>query len=186
MLWINPLEQFNILVLIDLCYKDFWVVLTNISVMFLFNIIFTSLVIYLVNNSFYLNNFQLFFRFLFLFVWNNIQDSISMKNYSLVSLYYFLFLFIFLSNILGMVPFSITITSHLILTLSYALSFFIGINMVGILYQKEKWFKLFLPEEKAFGLKLFLRTTTLFGAETFLRFLKLPLLFNKHSQSWIY
>ena len=99
MLWINPLEQFNILVLIDLCYKDFWVVLTNISVMFLFNIIFTSLVIYLVNNSFYLNNFQLFFRFLFLFVWNNIQDSISMKNYSLVSLYYFLFIdYIYIIN----------------------------------------------------------------------------------------
>ena len=75
-----------------------------------------------------------------------------MKNYSLVSLYYFLFLFIFLSNILGMVPFSITITSHLILTLSYALSFFIGINIIGVLYQKEKWFKLFLPE----GVPLFI------------------------------
>jgi len=80
------------------------------------------------------------------------QDSILMKNYSLVSLYYFLFLFIFLSNVLGMVPFSITITSHLILTLCYALSFFIGINIIGILYQQEKWFKLFLPE----GVPLFI------------------------------
>jgi F-type H+-transporting ATPase subunit a len=66
------------------------------------------------------------------------QDAISMKKYSLVSLYYFIFLFIFISNIFGMVPFSITITSHLILTLSYALSFFIGINITGILYQREK------------------------------------------------
>jgi ATP synthase subunit 6 len=152
MLWLNPLEQFNILVLIDLCYKDFWFVLTNITVMFFFNIFLTLFVIYLVNNSFYLNNMQLFFRLLFLFAWNNMQDSISMKNYSLVSLYYFLFLFIFLSNILGMVPFSITITSHLILTFSYALSFFIGINIIGIRYQKEKWFKLFLPD----GVPLFI------------------------------
>ena len=68
MLWINPLEQFNILVLIDLCYKDFCLVLTNISVMFLFNIFLTLFVVYLVNNSFYLNNFQVFFRLLFLFV----------------------------------------------------------------------------------------------------------------------
>jgi F-type H+-transporting ATPase subunit a len=64
------------------------------------------------------------------------QDSILMKKYSLVSLYFFLFSFIFFSNILGMVPFSIAITSHLILTLSYALSFFLGINIIGILYQK--------------------------------------------------
>jgi len=80
------------------------------------------------------------------------QDSVSIKKHSLVSLYFFLFLFIFLSNILGMIPFSITITSHLILTLSYALSFFIGINIIGINYQKEKWFKLFLPE----GVPLFI------------------------------
>jgi len=51
-----------------------------------------------------------------------------------------------------MVPFSITITSHLILTFSYALSFFIGINIIGIRYQKEKWFKLFLPD----GVPLFI------------------------------
>jgi len=66
------------------------------------------------------------------------QDSISMKKYSLVSMYFFIFLFIFLSNVLGMIPFSITITSHLILTLNYALSLFIGINIIGISYQKEK------------------------------------------------
>lgn len=51
-----------------------------------------------------------------------------------------------------MIPFSITITSHLILTLTYALSFFIGINIIGILYHKEKWFRLFLPE----GVPLFI------------------------------
>ncbi len=57
-----------------------------------------------------------------------------------------------MSNLLGMIPFSITITSHLIFTLSYALAFFFGINIIGINYQKEKWFKLFLPE----GVPLFI------------------------------
>jgi F-type H+-transporting ATPase subunit a len=106
--------------------------------MFFFNVFITLLFVYLVNNAFNLNNFQIFFTMLFLFVWNNMQDSVSIKKHSLVSLYFFLFLFIFLSNILGMVPFSITITSHLILTISYALSFFIGINIIGINYQREK------------------------------------------------
>ena len=56
------------------------------------------------------------------------------------------FLFIFLSNILGMIPYSMTITSHFILTLYFSLAFFIGNNLIGICYHKEKFFVLFLPE----------------------------------------
>ncbi len=120
--------------------------------MFLFTTFFTLLIIYLVNISYYLDNSQVSLQLLFLFILNNMRDAILMRSYSLVSLYYFLFLFIFLSNLLGMVPSSITITSHLILTLGYALSFFIGINIIGILYQEASWFKLFLPE----GVPLFI------------------------------
>lgn len=115
--------------------------------MYFLNLFITLFVTYLVCNSYTLNNIQLFFRSLFLFALNNMKDSISISKYSFISLYYFLFLLIFLSNILGMIPFSITITSHLILTLCYALSFFIGINIIGIMYQGEKWFKLFLPDD---------------------------------------
>jgi len=112
----------------------------------------TISVTYLVNSSIYLYNCQIFFRFFFLLAVNQMQEAVSIKKYSFISLYYFLFLFIFLCNILGMIPFSITITSHLILTLSYALSYFIGINITGILYQQEKWFGLFLPS----GVPLFI------------------------------
>jgi len=70
----------------------------------------------------------------------------------------------------------------------YNLEVFISYNRFPVLPELNSFFEQLgassiLAEEKAFGLKLFLRTTTLFGAETFLRFLKLPLLFNKHSQS---
>jgi ATP synthase subunit 6 len=39
-----------------------------------------------------------------------------------------------------------TITSHLILTLYFSLAFFIGNNLIGICFHKEKYFTLFLPE----------------------------------------
>jgi len=45
-----------------------------------------------------------------------------------------------------MIPYSITITSHLILTLFFSLAFFIGNNLVGVCYHKELYFLLFLPE----------------------------------------
>ena len=152
MLWISPLEQFDILVFINVYYQNFWFVLTNITIMFFFNSFLTLIVTYLVNNSFNLYNIQFFFRSFFQLALINMQESISIKRYPFISIYYFLFLFIFICNILGMIPFSITITSHLILTLSYALSFFIAINIIGILYQGEKWFGLFLPS----GVPLFI------------------------------
>jgi F-type H+-transporting ATPase subunit a len=39
-----------------------------------------------------------------------------------------------------------TITSHIILTIYFSLAFFIGNNLIGICFHKEKYFVLFLPE----------------------------------------
>ena len=89
---------------------------------------------------------------LFYFVSTILKDSLNVKKYSFILLLYTIFLFIFLSNILGMVPYSITITSHLILTLYFSLAFFIGNNLIGICFHKEKYFVLFLPE----GVPLFI------------------------------
>jgi F-type H+-transporting ATPase subunit a len=80
------------------------------------------------------------------FVISIIKDSVSVKRYSFVLLFYVVFLFIFISNIVGMVPYSMTITSHLILTIYFSLAFFLGNNLIGICYHKENFFMLFLPE----------------------------------------
>jgi ATP synthase subunit 6 len=74
------------------------------------------------------------------------KDAVSVKKYSFILLFYITFIFIFLSNILGMLPYSMTITSHLVLTLYFSLAFFIGSNIIGICYHKQAFFVLFLPE----------------------------------------
>ena len=68
------------------------------------------------------------------------------KKYSFVLLFYVVFLFIFVSNILGMIPYSVTVTSHLILTIFFSLAFFLGNNLIGICFHKEHFFSLFLPD----------------------------------------
>lgn len=45
-----------------------------------------------------------------------------------------------------MIPYSMTITSHAILTLYFSLAFFIGNNIIGVCYHKEQYFVLFLPQ----------------------------------------
>ena len=140
---LNPLEQFDVIIISNL-YKNF--ALTNFGIMMAFNFILVLFLFYSFKSVFNLNSIEFFVKLLFNFIKDVLKDNMSIKKYSFIFLFYFVFLFILVSNLIGMTPYSITITSHLIFTLFYSLSFFIGTNIIGILYHKEKYFVLFLPE----------------------------------------
>jgi ATP synthase subunit 6 len=70
---------------------------------------------------------------------------VLIKKNSLILLFYIIFVFTCCSNVVGMIPYSTTTTSHLILTLFFSLSFFLGHNIIGICFHKELFFSLFLP-----------------------------------------
>jgi len=55
------------------------------------------------------------------------------------------FFFIALINIAGLIPFSYTITSHFIVTLSLSCIVFIGLNVISIRLHGLEFFSLFLP-----------------------------------------
>lgn len=57
-----------------------------------------------------------------------------------------LFMFIFLSNIFGMIPYSFTPTSHLIITIYLSVTIMIAVTIIGIVNNKIRFFNLFLPE----------------------------------------
>jgi len=91
--------------------------------------------------------FIYFFNFLLDLVKRILKDNLSIQNKnSFFFVFFYLFLIIFVSNLVGMLPYSFTITSHFIFTFFLALSFFIAINIIGIKYHKEKYFVLFLPD----------------------------------------
>lgn len=139
----NPLEQFDVVILNSL-YNNLSI--TNFSIMLMLNFVIVLIFIGNFDTIFKLDNFLFFVHSLFQFTKNTLKDNLSAKKYSFIFIFYFLFLLIFVSNLLGMIPYSITVTSHFIFTFYYALSFFIGINLIGILYHKEKYFVLFLPD----------------------------------------
>lgn len=68
----------------------------------------------------------------------------------LIGQYYFtwlLFCFLVIGcfNLLGMIPYAFTVTSHIIITFNLAFILFIGINIKAILVQKFKFLQIFLP-----------------------------------------
>jgi ATP synthase subunit 6 len=66
------------------------------------------------------------------------------------------FTLILFCNLLGMIPYSFTTTSHLIVTFSMALAIFIGINILGILKNGTHFLSLFFPPGAPLALAPFL------------------------------
>jgi F-type H+-transporting ATPase subunit a len=56
-----------------------------------------------------------------------------------------LFMFILLGNLLGLVPYSFTFTSHIIVTFALALTVFIGVTIIGFAKHGAHFLTLFVP-----------------------------------------
>ena len=67
-----------------------------------------------------------------------------------------LFMFILFSNLLGLVPYSFTVTSHIIVTFALAAVVFIGVTTVGFVKHGAHFLRLFVPEGVPFVLLLLL------------------------------
>ena len=57
-----------------------------------------------------------------------------------------LFFFVLLGNVLGMLPYGFTYTSHIVVNFALALSVFILVTVIGLVKHKLKFFRLFFPE----------------------------------------
>lgn len=85
------------------------------------------------------------------------KDNInSDKSQLFFPLIFTLFLFLLSSNLFGLVPYSYTITSHLIVTFSLSLFLFVGINIICLKTHKEKIFRLFFPGSTSVSLAFLL------------------------------
>ena len=56
-----------------------------------------------------------------------------------------LFFFILISNLLGMIPYSFTPTSHLVVTIGFSFPILLGVTIIGVSKYQSKFFSLFLP-----------------------------------------
>lgn len=163
-----PLEQFQILLLIPLKFSSLDFSITNfllINLLCLFSIVF---IIYCNNlnfesgnykeNSFYLisNSWQKSLEILTEISAQLVNDIITSNKDKYFPLISVLLNYILLSNLIGLVPYSFTTTSHLIITFTLSFSIFIGINIITIQKYKMKTFSLFLPANTTFFLALLL------------------------------
>ena len=85
-----------------------------------------------------------------------VSDTILTERDNYWPLVNSIFTFIFCSNLIGLIPYTITTTSHLILTFLLSFAIFIGINQITFDRYNIKIFSLFLPANTTFLLALLL------------------------------
>lgn len=143
----SPLEQFEIITFFPIYTNFFNISITNSS--FFMLLIFLS-TFFLINLSFYRSNllpnyWQLFFEEFYKITTNIVRDNLQLNGEKFFPFIFSLHLFLLFSNLIGMIPYSFTITSHIVFTFSLALAIFIGINIIGLKSHGINFFTLFLP-----------------------------------------
>nr|AHX02514.1 ATP synthase F0 subunit 6 [Schimmelmannia schousboei] len=143
----SPLEQFEIVTILPLSIIGLNFSLTNSSlfllIVFIVIIFWTSLSFY--KNSLIPTHWQLLKESFYEVTANILQDNLGTKGESYFPFIFTLHLFLLFCNLIGMIPYSFTVTSHIIFTFGLALSIFIGINIIGFQVHGLKFFALFLP-----------------------------------------
>src|SRR5699024_10705006 len=126
-MFFSPLEQFDSLIIFSFAFLGFDfsfsalyipLVVMSLSLIFFICLILRSL--HIVSNF-----FQIVFELLFGFILDLIDQQIGIKGYAFMPYIFTLFIFILFSNLIGMMPFGVALTSHIIII--FLLSMSLGI-----------------------------------------------------------
>jgi len=101
------------------------------------------------------------------FVATTIRSTAGSEGMKFFPLVFALFMFILVANIVGLIPYTFTVTSHIIITVSLALLVFVTVLVYGFWKNGLKFFKLFVPS----GIPMFILPLVVF-IEVFSFFLR--------------
>jgi F-type H+-transporting ATPase subunit a len=79
------------------------------------------------------------------FVANMIRDNVGSEGKKYFPFIFSLFMFILFCNLIGMVPYTFTVTSHIIVTFALAFVVFIGVTIIGFVRHGTHYLRLFVP-----------------------------------------
>lgn len=145
----SPLEQFSIITLVPLHFGSLYFSFTNSS---LYLLLSTGL-IFLIFHILTLNGgnlvpsrWQSIIEMIYEFVVSLVDEQIGTKGKKFFPLIFTTFVFLLATNLIGMIPYSFTATSHFIITFGLSLSLFIGITIVGFQVHGLHFFSFLLPK----------------------------------------
>ncbi|MCG8559404.1 MAG: F0F1 ATP synthase subunit A [Hyphomicrobiales bacterium] len=79
------------------------------------------------------------------FVANMVRDNVGSAGQKYFPFIFTLFMFVLFCNMLGMIPYSFTVTSHIAVTFALAAFVFLGVTLIGFIKHGIGFLKFFVP-----------------------------------------
>jgi F-type H+-transporting ATPase subunit a len=143
----NPLEQFVIKTWVPIKIGDFDASFTNSSAFMLLAVIAaTALMVLAVRpRAGVPGRWQLMAELSYQFIAKMVSDNIGKEGRAYFPFIFSIFMFVLFGNLIGMIPYSFTFTSHIAVTLTMALVIFILVTGIAFAKHGIKFFSFFLP-----------------------------------------
>jgi F-type H+-transporting ATPase subunit a len=143
----GPLAQFEIKTLIPLKMGEVDVSFTNSALFMSLTLVLVTLflVLGMRQRALVPGRWQSMVEISYEFVANLLRDTVGSEGRKYFPLVFTLFMFILFGNMLGMIPYSFTFTSHIIVTFAMALAVFIGVTVLGFIKHGFHFFSFFVP-----------------------------------------
>ena len=143
----NPMYQFNVYRIgpeikisnVDISFTNasLFMVISSLAILIIFNLG--------TKRSNVPNKIQLLSELSYSFISKMISDTAGSKAKPYFSFIFSLFMFVLFCNMFGMIPYSFTVTSHIIVTFVLASFIFIGVTVIGFIKHGLGYLKLFVP-----------------------------------------
>jgi ATP synthase subunit 6 len=161
MLVFTPLEQFQIIAVCAFRLGAFDFSISNATLIILIGLFGLVITFYVLcaedaNLFFVPSRIQHFFELIFETILTMLVDSVGLRAQKYFPFILCIFLFVLVANVIGLVPCSFTITSHLIVTFALSLGVFTGINVICFKEHGFQTLSLFLPSGSSLGLAFLL------------------------------
>jgi len=150
----GPLAQFQIKPIIPFDFAGYDLSFTNSSLWMALAVLSTTVLMMFTMRKKALvpGRWQNVGEILYEFISNMVSDTIGNQGRRYFPFVFSIFMIVLMGNLLGMVPYSFTFTSHIIVTGALALIVFLGATMIGIFKHGFHFLTLFVPK----GLPIFI------------------------------
>ena len=163
----SPLEQFEIFPLLYIQFSFVDISFTNSTLLLfisIFIVVFVFQLLVVWGGGFLVPNcWQVVFESFYVAVMGMVNESIGSKGAQYFPFVFTLFSFLLSCNLMGLVPYSFTVTSHLIVTLTVSTIIWVGKLLVGLRYHGIQLLGMFLPSGAPFAIVPFLVFIELIG-----------------------
>lgn len=145
---LDPMHQFQVQKLIHLPFGNLDLSFTNSSLWMVIAVLGASLFLTLAMTSRSLvpGRMQSVAEMLYELVANMVRSTIGNEGMQFFPLVFSIFTFVLFCNMLGMIPSSFTVTSHIVVTFALATIVFLTVLVVGLMTHGMHFFSLFAPK----------------------------------------